>query len=59
MRFQVITAASMKMVVLWNVAPCTLVDNDRRVRGAYWLHHHCDHRPQHKFSISLIICRLC
>jgi hypothetical protein len=32
-RFQVLTAASMKMAVFWDVAPCILVDTDRRVRG--------------------------
>jgi hypothetical protein len=28
-RFQVPTATSMKMTVLWDVAPCSLVDIDR------------------------------
>jgi hypothetical protein len=27
------------MVVLWNVAPCSLVDVDRRFRGPYRFHH--------------------
>jgi hypothetical protein len=31
---------SMKMAVFWDVAPCGLVDIDRRFRGAYCLHHH-------------------
>jgi hypothetical protein len=35
-RFQSLTAASMKMSVLWNVAPCDLIEVHRRFRGA-WL----------------------
>jgi hypothetical protein len=34
MRFQVLTAASMKMTVFWDFAPCSLVEIDRRFRGA-------------------------
>jgi hypothetical protein len=37
-RFQVLTAASMKMTAFWNTAPCSLVEVDRRFRGAYCLH---------------------
>jgi hypothetical protein len=37
MRFRVLTAASMKMIVFWNVAPCNLVDIYRRFGGAYCL----------------------
>jgi hypothetical protein len=33
-RFQVLTATNMKMTVLWDVASCSLVDIDRRFRGA-------------------------
>jgi hypothetical protein len=33
---------SMKMIVFWDVVPCSLVDIDRRFRGAYCLHHHPD-----------------
>jgi hypothetical protein len=29
----------MKMAVFWDVAPCSLVDTDRRFRGAYYLYH--------------------
>jgi hypothetical protein len=29
----------MKMTAFWDVAPCCLVDVDRRFRGAYCLHH--------------------
>jgi hypothetical protein len=32
-RFQVLTAASTKVTVFWDVAPCSLVENDRRFRG--------------------------
>jgi hypothetical protein len=28
----------MKMTVFWDVAPCSLVEVDRRFRGAYCLH---------------------
>jgi hypothetical protein len=47
-RFQVLTAASMKRRVLWDVAPCSLVGVDRRLRGAYCLHrqgHELIHLP--------------
>jgi hypothetical protein len=37
-RFQVLTAASMKMAVFWVVAPCSLV-KFRHFRGACYLHH--------------------
>jgi hypothetical protein len=38
-RFQVLTAASMKMITLWDTAPRSLAGVDRRFRGAYRLHH--------------------
>jgi hypothetical protein len=38
-RFQVLTAASMKMTVFWDVAPCSMVDTDRRFRVAYCVNH--------------------
>jgi hypothetical protein len=37
--FQVLTAASMKMTVFWNVAQSSLVELDRRFRRAYCLHY--------------------
>jgi hypothetical protein len=40
--FQILTAASMKMTVFWNVAPCSLVEIDRRFRDSYCLHHQGD-----------------
>jgi hypothetical protein len=39
MRFQVLTAASMKMTVVWDVAPCSLVEIYQRFRGSYCRHH--------------------
>jgi hypothetical protein len=38
-RFQVLTAASMKMTLFWDVAPCSLVEIDRHFGGTYCLHH--------------------
>jgi hypothetical protein len=41
-RFQVLTAASMKMRPFWDTAPYSLVGADRRFRGAYCLRHQGD-----------------
>jgi hypothetical protein len=41
-RFQVLTAASMKFRVFLDVLPCSRVGVDRRFRGAYCLHHQGD-----------------
>jgi hypothetical protein len=41
-RFQVLTAASMKFRVFWDVLPCSQVDVNRRFRCAYCLHHQGD-----------------
>jgi hypothetical protein len=41
-RFEVLTAASMKLVVFWVVAPCNLVDAYRRFRGPSCLRHQYD-----------------
>jgi hypothetical protein len=38
-RFQVLTVASMKCRVFWDVAPCSLIGVDRRFRRAYCLHY--------------------
>jgi hypothetical protein len=38
-RFEVLTAVSMKMAVFWAVAPCSLVEVYRRFTGASCLHH--------------------
>jgi hypothetical protein len=48
-RFQVLTAARMRMTVFRDVAPCSLVEIDRRFRGAYCLH---NHRPDEAVSTS-------
>jgi hypothetical protein len=39
-KFEVITAANMKMAVFWVVDPCSLVEVYRRFRGACCLNHH-------------------
>jgi hypothetical protein len=39
MRYKVLTAASMKMIAFWDMAPCSLVEVDGRFRGAYCLRH--------------------
>jgi hypothetical protein len=36
-RFQILTVASLKMTVFWDVAPRSLVEVYRRIRGAYCL----------------------
>jgi hypothetical protein len=41
-RFQVLTAASMKIAVFWVVVPCSLVEVYRRFRGACCLQHQGD-----------------
>jgi hypothetical protein len=33
-RFQVLTVASMKITVFWDIAPCRLVEIDRRSRDS-------------------------
>jgi hypothetical protein len=43
-KFQVFTAASMKMRVFLYVALCSLVEIHRRFRGAYCLHHQGDEK---------------
>jgi hypothetical protein len=35
--FQVLKAASVKMLAFWDIAPCSLVIVDRRFKGAYCL----------------------
>jgi hypothetical protein len=42
-RFQVLAAASMNMAVFWDVAPCSLVESDRRFRDAYCLYRQGHH----------------
>jgi hypothetical protein len=43
-RFQVLPAASMNLTDVWDVAPCSLVEVDRRFRGAYCLEHQDDEK---------------
>jgi hypothetical protein len=38
LKFQVLTAASMKMAAFWDVAPCRLVQIVLRFRGPYCLY---------------------
>jgi hypothetical protein len=52
-RFQVLTAASMKIAVFWAVAPCFLVEVYRRFKGAYCLHNQSDDRPDYEGSKHL------
>jgi hypothetical protein len=39
MSFQVLTVANMKMIAFWDIAPCSVVEVDRRFKGAHCLHH--------------------
>jgi hypothetical protein len=39
------TTGCRKMAVFWDVAPCSLVDTGRHIRGSYCLHHQVTHRP--------------
>jgi hypothetical protein len=60
-RFQVLMAANIKITFLWNVALCSLVEIDRRFRGACCPHHqghvpvlltwwrNCNHLPKRNF----------
>jgi hypothetical protein len=41
-RFQVLTAASMKMTSFCDIVSCGLVDVDRRFRGTYCFYHQSD-----------------
>jgi hypothetical protein len=41
-RFQVLTASSMKFRVFWQALPCGHIDVDRRFRDAYCLHRRDD-----------------
>jgi hypothetical protein len=60
MRFQVLTAASMKMTVFWDVTPCCLVETDRRFRGSFCLRHQGDEEAAStsKTSVDLKSCLL-
>jgi hypothetical protein len=43
-RFQALTAASMKKTAFWDTAPCSLTQLDRRFRCAECLQHQGDRR---------------
>jgi hypothetical protein len=43
MRFQVLTAASMKMAVFWYVARCGMVEVYKRFKDDYCRHYQGDH----------------
>jgi hypothetical protein len=45
-RFQVLTEASMKFRVFWDVAPCSHDEVGRRFRGAYFLHNQDESSPR-------------
>jgi hypothetical protein len=51
-RFQVLTAAIMKMTAFWDIAPCSLIEGDRRFRGVYC--HHQGDRPSFQKAVILI-----
>jgi hypothetical protein len=40
--FDVLKTTNMKMGIFLDVAPCSLVDTNRRFRGAYCFHHQGD-----------------
>jgi hypothetical protein len=42
------------MTALWDIAPYSLVEVDRRFRGAYCLHNEGDHRPVMEFLCKKI-----
>jgi hypothetical protein len=49
-------AASMKMTVFWDVAPCSLVEIGLRFRGAYCLHHQGDDFGAHGIIFMNVCC---
>jgi hypothetical protein len=40
----------MKMIVFWDVVPCSLVEVNRRYTGTYCLHHEGDHDDEGSIS---------
>jgi hypothetical protein len=44
----------MKMTAYWDIAPCSLVEVDRRFRGAYSLYHQDDRAPPHDSNVYII-----
>jgi len=51
-RFQVLTAASMKMTAFWDIAPCSVVVQ-RRFKDAYCLHQGDDGSSTPKYLYKL------
>jgi hypothetical protein len=41
-KFEVLTAISVKMAVIWDIALCSLVEADQCFSGTYCLHHQAD-----------------
>jgi hypothetical protein len=56
-RFQVLTAASMKITVFRDIVPCSPVEVNRRFRGTYCLqHHHLDDGgSKHLWNVSQLL----
>jgi hypothetical protein len=52
-RFQVLTAASIKMTVFCGVALYSLAEADRRFRGVSCLHHQGDYTAQHSRTVII------
>jgi hypothetical protein len=46
---------TLKMTGVWDIAPCSLVEVDRRFRGAYCLHHRGALSSNTVISIIIII----
>jgi hypothetical protein len=53
-RFQVLTAASMKFGVFWDRETCSHVEVGQRFRSAYCFHHQGYHRPDDGGSTHLL-----
>jgi hypothetical protein len=53
-RFQVLTATSIKMTVFWGVSPCNLVETDRCFRGVCCLQHQGDEYTVNSSETSAI-----
>jgi hypothetical protein len=52
-RFQILTAASMKVAAFWDVAPCSLVEADRHFRDSYFLYHRPVMETEHTSGTSV------
>jgi hypothetical protein len=51
-RFQVLAVVTMNITVFWVLAPCSLLETYRRLRGSYCLHHYGDLPDDGAVSIS-------